>query len=104
MPQVPCNTKKEPVFLRLLLSFFLLGFRMPVVQLQYVKNVFSPDGEYRMPDNADVIMEPSALFSSSYSDVRTESDYKQQLSKEVKHTAGFGIDGRVVYKHTTSNS
>jgi hypothetical protein len=73
--------------------FWFLGFRLPVISLDYLQNVFSPDGEHRMPDNADVIMEPSALFSSSYNDVRTESDYKQTLTEDVKTTAGFGLDG-----------
>ena len=68
------------------------------MQLEYLQNVFTPDGKYRMPDNADVVMEPSALFTSSYSDVRTESDYKEELSHEVKTSAGFSIGGKMIIK------
>ena len=49
-----------------------------------------------MPDNADVVMEPSALFSSTYNEIRTVSDYKQTLTEDVKTTSGFGLDGKYV--------
>ena len=86
-----------PIIVCSLFQYFLFfsfpGFRLPVVDLEYLQNKFSADGMYRIPDNADVIMEPSALFSSSFNDVRTIEDYKHQLKEDVKTTAGFGLSG-----------
>ncbi|XP_061180167.1 uncharacterized protein LOC133188680 [Saccostrea echinata] len=69
------------------------GFRLPVIDLPY-SNKFTADGNYRIPDNVDVIAETSARFGSSLYKVQSESDYKSMLSVDASvnaHGSGWGV-------------
>ncbi|XP_048745195.2 uncharacterized protein LOC125658102 [Ostrea edulis] len=65
------------------------GFRLPIIDLPYTHK-FTADGEYRVPDNVDVIAESSAKFGSSLYSVQSESDYKSMLSVDASVNAGGG--------------
>ncbi|XP_048745128.1 uncharacterized protein LOC125658081 isoform X2 [Ostrea edulis] len=65
------------------------GFRLPIMDLPYTHK-FTADGEYRVPDNVDVIAESSAKFGSSLYSVQSESDYKSMLSVDASVNAGGG--------------
>ncbi|XP_062570587.1 uncharacterized protein LOC134232605, partial [Saccostrea cucullata] len=58
------------------------GFRLPIMELPYTHK-FTADGEYRIPDNVDVIAESSAKFGSSLYSMQSESDYKSMLSVDA---------------------
>ncbi|XP_061194763.1 uncharacterized protein LOC133202916 [Saccostrea echinata] len=69
------------------------GFRLPVIDLPY-SSKFTADGNYRIPDNVDVIAESSAKFGSSLYKVQSESDYKSMLSVDASvnaHGSGWGV-------------
>ncbi|XP_022337633.2 uncharacterized protein LOC111133481 [Crassostrea virginica] len=69
------------------------GFRLPVMELPY-SHRFTADGNYRIPDNVDVISESSARFGSSLHTVQSESDYKSMLSVDASVNAmggGWGV-------------
>ncbi|XP_062618474.1 uncharacterized protein LOC134280055 [Saccostrea cucullata] len=69
------------------------GFRLPVINLPY-SSKFTADGNYRVPDNVDVIAESSAKFGSSLYKVQSESDYKSMLSVDASVNAqgsGWGV-------------
>ncbi|CAC5417204.1 unnamed protein product [Mytilus coruscus] len=71
------------------------GFRLPVIDLPFSSR-FTSDGEYRIPDNVDVIPEASASFGSSYHQLKTETDYQSMLQVDVSVQAsasGFGYSG-----------
>ncbi|XP_052065031.1 uncharacterized protein LOC127704847 [Mytilus californianus] len=71
------------------------GFRLPVLDLPFNFR-FTADGEYRIPDNVDVISETSASFGSSYHQVKTETDYQSMLQVDVSvhaEASGFGFSG-----------
>ncbi|VDI70772.1 Hypothetical predicted protein [Mytilus galloprovincialis] len=71
------------------------GFRLPVLDLPFNFR-FTADGEYRIPDNVDVISETSASFGSSYHQVKTETDYQSMLQVDVSvhgKAKGFGFSG-----------
>ncbi|XP_062602269.1 uncharacterized protein LOC134263931 [Saccostrea cucullata] len=65
------------------------GFRLPIMELPYTHK-FTADGEYRIPDNVDVIAESSAKFGSSLYSVQSESDYKSMLSVDASVNAAGG--------------
>ncbi|XP_062601466.1 uncharacterized protein LOC134263170 [Saccostrea cucullata] len=65
------------------------GFRLPIMELPYTHK-FTADGEYRIPDNVDVIAESSAKFGSSFYSVQSESDYKRMLSVDASVNAARG--------------
>ncbi|XP_052705816.1 uncharacterized protein LOC128181455 [Crassostrea angulata] len=68
------------------------GFRLPIIELPYTHK-FTADGNYRIPDNVDVISESSAKFGSSLHTVQSESDYKKMLSVDASvnaHGGGWG--------------
>ncbi|XP_076116676.1 uncharacterized protein LOC143084153 [Mytilus galloprovincialis] len=67
------------------------GFRLPVIDLPFFSSRFTSDGEYRIPDNVDVISETSASFGSSYHQLVTETDYQSMLQVDVSvHAGGSG--------------
>ncbi|XP_065924958.1 uncharacterized protein [Magallana gigas] len=69
------------------------GFRLPIMDLPYTYK-FTADGNYRIPDNVDVISESSAKFGSSLHTVQSESDYKSMLSVDASvngHGSGWGV-------------
>ncbi|KAJ8302809.1 hypothetical protein KUTeg_019205 [Tegillarca granosa] len=82
------------------------GFRLPVIDLPFSFR-FTSDGEYRIPDNVDVISEPSASFSSSYYQVKSESDYQSMLKVDASvnaHASGFGLSGSFSASFAYQNS
>ncbi|KAK3101541.1 hypothetical protein FSP39_004322 [Pinctada imbricata] len=71
------------------------GFRLPVIDLPFSFR-FTSDGEFRIPDNVDVISETSASFGSSFYSVKSESDYQSMLTADASvnaHAGGYGLSG-----------
>ncbi|XP_052065033.1 uncharacterized protein LOC127704848 [Mytilus californianus] len=79
------------------------GFRLPVIGLPFSSSRFTSDGEYRIPDNVDVISETSASFGSSYHQLITETDYQSMLQVDASvHVEGSGYGYTGSFSASTS--